>query len=447
MLSRNDTDLLARVGPGTPMGNLMREYWMPALYSWELEPDGAPERIRILGEDLIAWRNTDGSLGVMQNACPHRGASMFFGRNEENGLRCVYHGWKFDTTGECVDMPNEPAESNFKHKIKATAYAAAEQGEVVFLYMGTRQATPPGLPQFEWATVPAEQRFHHFKGMYLANWAQAMEGEVDTSHVYFLHGRLRGEDPAKFGTYHPDKSPRLEILETDTGILYGARREQGDGSIYWRTTQMVFPSYAFFPGQEDGTGNLHMYTPVDDEHTLHWGLNWHPTRAIPGERKLTQHFDPMGGVNGMGAMKEPQLGQPFPNWWPETGPENDFHQNYEVQRKYRFSGVPTVRLQDGAMFWSMGAIMDRTKEHLGTADAAVIRARRLFINWALTLRDTGVAPAPVSDPSLFNVRSTSAVLPGGTDWRDALADWHHARTTAVPAEVYGKSGFARPNQG
>ena len=158
MLSPRENEILCRVGPGTPMGNLMREFWIPAFRADELpEPDGAPLRIRLLGENLIAFRTTSGQVGLMQNACPHRGASMFFGRNEEDGLRCVYHGWKFDVEGTCVDMPNEPAESNFKHKIHATAYKAVEHGGAIWVYMGPAEHEPP-VPQPEWAQVPAEQQ-------------------------------------------------------------------------------------------------------------------------------------------------------------------------------------------------------------------------------------------------------------------------------------------------
>jgi phenylpropionate dioxygenase-like ring-hydroxylating dioxygenase large terminal subunit len=153
MLSREDTDLLCRIGPGTPMGALMRRYWMPVLYTWEIEPDGPPQRVRVLGEDLIAWRDSNGAPSFVSENCPHRGASLFFGRNEECGLRCVYHGWKFDTSGVCVDMPNEPPESNFKHKVRVNAYRGADFGGVTWVYMGPEQANPPEVPRFEWGLV------------------------------------------------------------------------------------------------------------------------------------------------------------------------------------------------------------------------------------------------------------------------------------------------------
>src|SRR5215208_942658 len=181
MLSTSENDLLCRVGAGTPMGDLFRNYWLPALRSDELpSPDCPPARLRILGENLIAFRTTSGAVGLVQNACPHRGASMFFGRNEEEGLRCVYHGWKFDVAGTCVEMPNEPPESNFKNKVHLTAYPAREWGGLIWMYMGPRDREPE-LPQLEWARVPESHR-RIGKWIQDVNYAQCLEGEIDTSH-------------------------------------------------------------------------------------------------------------------------------------------------------------------------------------------------------------------------------------------------------------------------
>src|SRR5947209_7055671 len=159
MLSRDDNELLCRIGPGTPMGNLMRQYWIPAALSSELpEPDGAPVRIRLLGENLIAFRVSSGAVGLVQNQCPHRGTSLFYGRNEDDGLRCVYHGWKYDVTGRCVDMPNEPPETQFKDRIRHLAYPCEERGGVIWTYMGQARPAPP-LPDLPWFLVPERQRF------------------------------------------------------------------------------------------------------------------------------------------------------------------------------------------------------------------------------------------------------------------------------------------------
>src|SRR5687767_1196057 len=181
MLSVQDNELMCRVGPGTPMGDLMRQYWIPALISSELPVnDGPPLRLRLLGEDMIAFRTTSGDVGVIQNACPHRGASMFFGRNEEDGLRCVYHGWKFDVSGACVDMPNEPAESRFKERILQPAYPVVEAGGVIWCYMGPREHQPPP-PDFEWTRAPANYR-HVSRTLEFCNYLQTIEGGIDTVH-------------------------------------------------------------------------------------------------------------------------------------------------------------------------------------------------------------------------------------------------------------------------
>jgi phenylpropionate dioxygenase-like ring-hydroxylating dioxygenase large terminal subunit len=222
MLSNADNDLLCRIGPGTPMGNLMREYWLPAIPSNELpSPDCPPVRIRLLGENLIAFRTTSGDVGLVQNACPHRGASMFFGRNEEDGLRCVYHGWKFDVTGACVDMPSEPAESNFKNKVRTVAYPCSERNGIVWAYMGTRPRDDlPRLPDLEANMLDEGQA-----DMYLLfldnNWMQGWEGEMDTVHAAFLHsGATRVEDtvPGTFAYYQArSRSAKFDVVDTEWG--------------------------------------------------------------------------------------------------------------------------------------------------------------------------------------------------------------------------------------
>src|SRR5262245_35105993 len=218
MLSKDDNEVLCRVGPGTPMGNLLRQYWFPAMPSYELpSPDSPPKRLRLLGEDLVAYRDTEGRVGVLAQACPHRGASLFFGRNEEAGLRCVYHGWKFDVTGQCTDMPSEPAESNFKSKIKATAYPARDVNHMVWIYMGPR-STPPPFPTYEILTLPPEQVNEPSIMMEEANWFQNLEGDIDSSHIDYLHGRLHLEKPlpgAVRGFYSIDRAPKLTVVTTD----------------------------------------------------------------------------------------------------------------------------------------------------------------------------------------------------------------------------------------
>src|SRR5437762_527055 len=223
MLPSSDNQLLTQVSAGTPGGEVLREYWIPFLLSEELSaPDCPPLRIRLLGEDLIAFRTTSGAVGLIGNACPHRGASLFFGRNEEEGLRCVYHGWKFDCTGQCVDMPSEPAESNFKSKIKATAYPTYERSGLIWVYMGPPERQPE-FPEYEWNMVP-ESNVHFSRRLQENNYLQGVEGGIDSSHVPFLHGQAPQISPAANNYSARDKMPRLTVSRTDYGFVYGAER-------------------------------------------------------------------------------------------------------------------------------------------------------------------------------------------------------------------------------
>src|SRR5579864_4144457 len=214
MLKQAENELITRVGPGTPMGNFMREYWVPAMLSSEVPtPDADPVRILLLGEKLVAFRDTTGKVGLLANHCPHRGASLFFGRNEESGIRCVYHGWKFAADGTCVDMPNEPAESDFKHKVTATAYPTQEAGGVVWVYMGPAEKRPR-LPRPEWTLVPPEQRIVT-RYIQENNWVQGLEGGIDSSHVSFLHSTVSSHKGDFTGSstnlFALDKAPEFRV--------------------------------------------------------------------------------------------------------------------------------------------------------------------------------------------------------------------------------------------
>jgi phthalate 4,5-dioxygenase len=244
MLKQEENELITRVGPGTPMGNLMREYWVPAMLSSEVStPDSDPVRVMLLGEKLIGWRDSNGSVGLISNHCPHRGASLFFGRNEEAGLRCVYHGWKFDTAGNCIDMPNEPAESDFRTKVKAVSYPTQERGGIVWTYMGQR-STPPPMPDLEGNMQPNADQFVRATQLQ-SNWLQILEGDIDTTHVGFLHyGGLSADDqiPGSFSEYQlREKTAHFEVIDTEAGAAYGARKPAGQDQVYWRIAQWCFP--------------------------------------------------------------------------------------------------------------------------------------------------------------------------------------------------------------
>ncbi len=320
MLSQQDNDLLCRVGPGTTMGNMMREYWIPAARSDELpSPDCPPLRVRLLGEDLIAFRVTSGEVGLMQNSCPHRGASMFFGRNEEEGLRCVYHGWKFDVNGNCIDMPSEPAESNFKSKVHARSYPAHERGSIIWAYMGPRE-TPPPLPDFE-ANMLADGGYAIYNIFQECNYMQGWEGEMDTVHQAFLHfgsEQPRDIQPGTAGFYiarHRDA--KFSVIDTEFGCSYGAYRPAEDDTYYWRIAHQMLPFWAMIP---TGTLGLEIrsraYVPIDDDHTMMWTITGR-NGDRPGREGLrgTEGTQRAGGQPGIQWMPERlELAWPLPHY-------------------------------------------------------------------------------------------------------------------------------------
>jgi phenylpropionate dioxygenase-like ring-hydroxylating dioxygenase large terminal subunit len=418
MLSRDDNELLTRTGPGTPMGELFRRYWVPALLESELpEPDCNPVRIGLLGEKLIAFRDSQGRPGLLAENCPHRGASLFFGRNEECGLRCVYHGWKFDITGQCVDMPNEPPESNFKDKIGAASYPCIDRGGVVWAYMGPPPLKPEP-PDLEWALVPPDQRYVS-KRWQETNYAQAMEGGIDSSHVSFLHRDLSRQRPASDAMKYlkEDGAPHFEVVDTPYGFLIGARRTADADSYYWRITQWLFPWYTMIPPFGDNAIGGHAWVPSDDEHCWTFSVSWHPTRAFS-----EQDLDSIESGSWIHPRKIPGTFRPIRN------KSNDYLIDRQAQRNgSSYTGIFGISEQDTAVQESMGPIYDRSQEHVGAADTAIIQMRRRLLKAAHDLH-RGVDP-PGLDPAAFRVRSVSVVLP-----RNVPA-WPEAAREAMTAEA------------
>jgi phenylpropionate dioxygenase-like ring-hydroxylating dioxygenase large terminal subunit len=435
MLSHADNELLCRVGPGTPMGNLMREFWLPCLMTSELpDPDGEPQRVMLLGEKLIAFRDSSGTVGLVAENCPHRGASLFFGRNEEEGLRCVYHGWKFNAAGACVDMPNEPPESNFKHKVRLTAYPCVERGGVIWAYMGPRQ-TPPPLPNLEPNMLP-EGQFRVQKVFRECNWAQALEGDIDTSHLGFLHmGSLKAEEqePGSF-TYYTvkERAPRYNVMDTAYGTMYAAYRPAEEDSYYYRFAQFLFPCFTMIPTGVLGVQVLaRAWVPMDDEHMMFWSFAAPKTLAFGpggGAASGVSQTDPPSGFNYL-----PQTSDWFGKWRLTQHLRNDFLIDREVQRRNvgpnGYTGIAGVHEQDQALTEAMGPILDRTKERLATGDSMVIRTRRRLINAAKALRDTGEVPHAVDHPEVYEQRSGGIVLKRHENWLTATEHLRKAFAT------------------
>jgi phthalate 4,5-dioxygenase len=425
MLNVHDNELICRTGPGTPMGNLIRQYWIPCMLSSELpKPDCDPVRVLLLGEKLIAFRDTNGQVGLVSNHCPHRGASLFFGRNEQSGLRCVYHGWKFDVSGQCIDMPNEPAESDFRTKVKAVAYPCRERGGAVWAYLGPRSEPPP-LPDIEGnmvegATTSAVQ--------HECNWLQVGEGAIDTSHAGFLHfGSLKAEDYPE-GTFSRfllvNRAPRYAVIDTDVGVTYGAYREVGPQQDFWRIANFLLPFYTMNPQGLLGSGprGWQARVPMDDTHMISFGFG-PPPRPRP--------------ANGQNGQPQPRAQQLLPNtsdWYGRfrqvSNLANDFLIDRDLQRRNDgpngFTGIQGVSRQDQAVTNSMGPIYDRSQEHLGSSDAMIIRVRRRLLNVVTAFADAG-APAPgVDDPAAYRVRSGSVLLGKDVDWLEATRELRRA---------------------
>jgi phenylpropionate dioxygenase-like ring-hydroxylating dioxygenase large terminal subunit len=422
MLSKDNNDLLTRVGPGTPMGELLRRFWMPALLEEEIaRPDCDPVRLRLLGEDLVAFRDTDGRVGIVEAYCAHRRAGLFFGRNEECGLRCVYHGWKFDVDGNCVDIPSEPdGGAALMAKAKIKSYPTAVRGGVIWIYMG-----PAGLrsqpPEFEWSTLPYRQRTAT-KRWQQNNWAQAVEGGIDSSHISFLHGRTvaqpatakRGEVVMKY--WDGDRHPVFEVKETSYGMMIAARRDvPGEDCYYWRITQFLLPFYTMIPPRGSGRDSRdtwyygHAFVPIDDENTWSWSFSANPHGEYSDE-EMELH----GGRTG-------HWGPTDENYHPTLNKQNDYRLSRERQRQGNFTGIDGIPNQDSAVQESMGPIVDRTRELLGHSDRAITQFRRMLLRLASECA-AGQDPDVALHPDWYRVRSAFALL--GRDKRfDEGAAW------------------------
>jgi phthalate 4,5-dioxygenase len=398
MLSRKENEFLTRVGPGTPMGTLFRRYWLPALLSEELpEPDCAPIRLKLLGEELVAFRTTSGRPAVLDTWCPHRNANLFWGRNEEDGLRCVYHGWKFDADGQCVDMPNEPQRSKFAEKITQPAYHAVEKAGVIWVYMGPPELQP-SIPALEWTLVPAENR-NVSKRMQACNWLQNLEGEVDSSHANFLHAQL-GPDrrPIRNDERDEDLHPVFSVLETDYGLAICARRDVGHDKFYWRITPFMLPSYTIIPGKYGDAYTFTGAVPCDDTSMIGITVTWSAEHPVPQR--------PFVEVDA--------------NYVPLQNKGNDYLIDREAQKTVSYTGIKGVRVQDMAVQEDQrGPISDRSREHLGSSDTGVIATRRRLLRQAQALAE-GTQPPQPSTPDVYAIRSLAMVAERELAWQELM---------------------------
>lgn len=432
MLSREDNERLVRVGPGTPMGALMRLHWIPFLRSADVVADGQPHRVRLLGEDLVAFRDTSGRVGLVNHACPHRAAPMVFARNEDDGLRCVYHGWKFGVDGKCLDIATEAAGSPMCRNVKIKAYPVRERNGMLWTWMGP-DADPPPLPDVEWNLVPAEQ-LHVSMRIQECNWLQALEGEIDSAHAAVLHARVDQRSTINQWRQAQDLVPTFECVQHPSGVNIAARRKSGEDLDYVRVNQFLLPFYTLVPPQTQYPElSGHAWVPVDDEHTLCLMFTYHPARPLPEKSRRMFREGHQGWDSGHPAETsfEPRpVTHPYPMFWSRYNRGNAYGFDYGLQVTQRNSGMPGLWVQDAAAQSGVQPITDRSQEMLGTTDLGVVRTRRLLLDTLRKLDTEGQRPASSTDPQSMMWRAVSITIPRGSDWKPVAAEFMRARVGA-----------------
>ncbi len=428
MTTAEQNHTLTRTGPGTPMGTLFRRYWIPALMSSELpEPDGPPVRVHLLSEKLIAFRDSSGQLALIDEFCAHRRVSLWFGRVEESGIRCPYHGWKYDASGQCVDLPSEPDESPLRQQVKLKSYPCVERGGIVWTYMGPPEHQPP-LPEYEWALVPDAHRYIS-KRIQESNYLQGMEGGIDSSHVSWLHSGELKTDKLHVGTdgarHIANQRPSFELQKTAAGLAISAKRQVGEADAaqsYWRVTQWLMPWYTIIPPYGENAIRGHAWVPIDDENCTTWNWAHHPARPLTEDE-----VDAMAKEEGAFAKLIPGSFRSVAN------KDNDYLIDRAAQKTGRyFSGVKGIAMQDASLQESMGPIVARELEFLVATDVAIVRARRRLLDAAAALQ--GGETPPGVDPASQHVRSASFVAPTKLDF-EAFESALQVRAGAGPTSI------------
>jgi len=428
MLSHQDNDTLTRTDRGTPMGDLFRSYWLPVVLSEELpDRDGPQVRVRILGEDLLAFRDTNGRVGLVESRCAHRGADLYYGRNEAGGLRCAYHGWKFDVSGQCLDMPTVPPEaaSTMCAKARIRAYPTQEWGGMVWACMApsSEGVEPPPLPHMEFAMVPANHRYVS-KKLQECNWAQAAEGGIDTAHFSFLHMPLarneeefaeralqavRGYNAQTMNQDHvrwmrEDPRPSYHVRRHPAGLVLGASRQANAGQHYWRIAQYLMPCHGYTPSAAEGqTYHGQSWVPIDDQSCWIFCYSWNPDRPLTEEEIAS--YDRGGAVYPARDARYMAL----------RNRSNEYLLDRDMQKHENFTGIDGVSEQDAAIQDSQGRIADRTRELLGPTDIGVVQFRRLMLQSAAAVAQ-GEVPPGRDNPDAYLVRGGGTIAPAGEDF-------------------------------
>ncbi len=421
MLSAADNALLTRTGAGTPMGDYFRRYWQPVLLAEELPaPDCPPVRVTVMGEDLLAFRETGGRIGLVDPRCPHRGADLFHGRNEESGIRCAFHGWKFDVDGHCVDMPSAPPDTGYRERMRIKAYPTREWGELVWAYMGPPDANAE-LPQMDFAHMPPAHRLVG-KKLQECNWAQSVEGGLDTAHFSFLHmpatgvrfGNAAGAvaqanaDVQRLAWMRDDPVPRFTVIQHAAGFVAGAARKTGGADLYWRISQFMLPNHGLAPNALAGENYQgQTWVPIDDTSCWIYCYAWNPDRPLTPEERAK--FSAGHGV--FAAL--------VAGYMPLRNRANQYLLDRTEQKNLSFTGVRGVAEQDAMIQDSQGRIADRTREHLGPTDLAIVRFRRMMLAGANELC-AGKAPLAAVKGAAYRLRSGSAIVDGALPFEEVM---------------------------
>jgi phthalate 4,5-dioxygenase oxygenase subunit len=423
MLSAEDNELLTRTGPDTPMGRFFRRFWQPVALSRQLpEPDGAPLRVNIMGEELVAFRNARGEVGLVEARCPHRGANLYFGRNEDCAIRCVFHGWQFDMQGRPVELPNVPPGTNYHNTVRLKAYPTREYGEIVWAYLrpfGEIDSALPEVPQLEFGAVPASHRFVT-KKLQECNWAQSIEGALDTSHFSFLHMPAPGvpsnenpdapADEKRLRWIRNDPIPQFSILEHDVGFVVGGARRADGQDRYWRTAHYALPAHSTTPSTLPGETHFgYTWVPVDDFNCWIYTYAWNPERPLT-EQELSR-FQAGHGV----------IAEVDENFLPIRNRANEYLIDRRLQKHVTYTGVRGVAEQDAMIQDSQGRIADRTREHLSASDAAIVRFRRTVLTGAKALQK-GIEPQAPLRHAAYKLRSGSWIASEGVSFEQVMMD-------------------------
>ena len=442
-----DNEMLTRTGPETPMGAVFRHFWIPVCLAEQLpEPDGPQVRVKVLGEDLLAFRASDGKVGLIDSRCRHRGADLYFGRNEAGGVRCAFHGWKYDLDGRCVEAPTlEPA--HFKRladKTSIAAYPTREWGGFVWAYMGP--APVPELPMMEFALVPPSHRYVS-KKLQECNWAQAAEGGVDTAHFSFLHMPVancaeelqekaaqttRGYAQKTMSADHvrwmrDDARPKFSIVRHAAGMALGGARRADEGQTYWRIAQYLMPAHAYTPSAVHGeVYHGQTFIPIDDENCWVYVYSWNPVRPLTDEERASY----AGGGAVYPAMDA--------NWVPLRNRGNEYLLDRKMQKTENFTGIVGVSEQDACIQDSQGRIAERSRELLGPTDEGIVEFRRMMLGAARALQQSQRPPA-ASLPESYRVRAGGVLAPQELRFEQVMLQrFGHVEghiTDAAPAHV------------